>query len=741
MNRNIAKQFTATLSLLDVASNKTHKYKCFHGEDIQLTVNVVGEEKRRVDLSNTSVKIYFTLDKNVNEPVYRQDAGIMVDDLGVITVMLEKSYIRIGNNVLKIALYDEDQTVFLQPLIISCIDPSIGEEADLEIPDDINVRDEIYDIRRIIGDLQDFDDDLGSEIIEARKGYETVGERLDTITTNFENFVNPIEEFNLLNTYPVRFFGVKADGITDDTEALRRALTFRSDITLVFPENETIIVTEPINTDVNNLKILGNNCMVKVKDNCNMLERISNKEFNNTSTTVGLFEFHGDNIEVKNLGLDVNAINNSYMDANGGVWYQISTNHGDSSLPTGMSVSGMTCLFVNGDNILIDGCRLLNGSWGGIMTNSKRKPTHSKNIEVKNCYFSGCLQDATHIAYGKDVKIHNNVYENNYFHCIHPYNSNINVSIYDNFINFTKDYVKLKITPNNNAPEIQAPINLAHSNYLQCESINLVCDNNTIINNSETATGNWGIYVHFMSYARDFRISNNYIKNFNRAILTDIYHFGENYICGNKFVSCNFPITLRLNVTNYVANGLPTFTTEIPNCRFIVRDNTFYKCTNGVVSQVVDGDSSLHEVRTSRVHLALDNNYALDKVVSAPVFNTTEYTKLTIDLWYRKKVLTPSDNANWTFTQNMKNSNYFIEDRKTNTVHVFFDVEKGTSSSMFYIPKANVNNMPCMILKDGVWSASILSVITVDGVSTVTCPYARKDGTERIVGTFSYILY
>ena len=156
MNRNIAKPFVATLSLLDVASDKTHKYKCFHGEDVQLTVNVVGEEKRRIDLSNTSVKIYFTLDKNVNEPVYRQDAGIMVDNLGVITVMLEKSYIRIGNNVLKIALYDEDQTVFLQPLIISCIDPLIGEVADLEIPDDINVRDEIYDFRRIIGDLRDY---------------------------------------------------------------------------------------------------------------------------------------------------------------------------------------------------------------------------------------------------------------------------------------------------------------------------------------------------------------------------------------------------------------------------------------------------------------------------------------------------------------------------------------------------------------------------------------------------------
>ena len=187
MNRNIAKQFSATLSLLDVASDKTNKYKCFRGEDVQLTVTVIGENGKPIDLSNTSVKIYFTLDKNVNEPVYRQDTGIVVDNLGIITVMLEKSYIRIGNNTLKMVLYDEDQTVFLQPLIISCIDPLIGEVADLEIPDDINVRDELGDIRRIT-------DDLGREIIEAK-------ERLDGFDSQLKTNYVDINSFELANDW------------------------------------------------------------------------------------------------------------------------------------------------------------------------------------------------------------------------------------------------------------------------------------------------------------------------------------------------------------------------------------------------------------------------------------------------------------------------------------------------------------------------------------------------------------
>ena len=212
MNRNIAKPFVATLSLLDVATDKTNKYKCFHGEDVQLTVNVVGEDGRRVDLSNMSVKIYFTLDKNINEPVYRQDTGIVVDKFGVITVMLEKSYIRIGNNTLKIVLYDEDQTVFLQPLIITCIDPLIGEVADLEIPDDIDVRDELSDIRRIIGDLDS---------------------QLDTKVNKEETYVN------------IKDFGAKGDGFTDDTEIFHDCIEYAlSKDKGVFIPNGTYMIDE-----------------------------------------------------------------------------------------------------------------------------------------------------------------------------------------------------------------------------------------------------------------------------------------------------------------------------------------------------------------------------------------------------------------------------------------------------------------------------------------------------------------
>ena len=276
MNRNIAKPFTATLSLLDVASDRTHKYKCFHGEDIQLTVNVVGEENRRIDLSNTSVKIYFILDKNVNEPIYRQDTGIVVNNSGVITVMLEKSYIRIGNNVLKIVLYDEDQTVFLQPLIISCIDPLISEAADLEIPDDINVRDEIYDIRRIIGDLQDFDDDLGREIIEVRNEYGTVGERLD----NFDSQLDTITTYTNVKTYAIN------NNVTINNAI---NLLIQNNIPCYVP-NIDVDITETINLNKDNYTFkcdghLKTNLDIPVVNIDCMYSDITINKISNTNTT------------------------------------------------------------------------------------------------------------------------------------------------------------------------------------------------------------------------------------------------------------------------------------------------------------------------------------------------------------------------------------------------------------------------------------------------------------------------
>ena len=745
MNRNIAKQFTTTLSLLDVASDRTHKYKCFHGEDIQLTVNVVGENNRLIDLSNTSVKIYFILDKNVNEPVYRQDTGIVVNNLGVITVMLEKSYIRIGNNTLKIVLYDEDQTVFLQPLIISCIDPSIGEEADLEIPDDINVRDEIYDIRRIIGDLQDFDDDLGSEIVQARKGYGSVGERLDAITTNFDNFVNPIEEFNLLNTYPVSFFGVKADGITDDTEALRKALTFRSDITLAFPENETIIITEPIRTDVNNLKIIGNNCTIKVKDNCNILNRHSNREFftlpdANQSHLLGILTLVGDNIKIQDLNVDVNCMNNAYTDANGGVWYQFSTNHGDSTIPSGEKASGFCGIYTCGNNATIDNCSVANGSWGGIIATSLRKPIKATGVEIKNCTVKNCMQDAISFTFLDGAHIHHNLVEDTQYHAIHSYNANFNILIDYNTVRYTKQYQKIKVTPTGTGPNIVVPINISHSNYIYIENKNIVFDNNEIINES-SAYGSWAIVVQHLSYTRNYRISNNYIYNFGTGVTADIYNFGENFITNNRFNNCINTVLIRQTVTANLNNDLPTFTTEIPNETLIIKGNSFYKCTNGVKGEILQAGNTLHAERTSGVKIFVEGNYGIDKVTHTVPFDTENFEKLTVDYGYRLKDLALHSLSTWTYSTSTYASNYFVEDRKTNTVSIFFDLEKGTNSILFYVPylpSTGAFTFNATIFKSSGGCMPVL--INVDSNKIAYVSGASNDGTERLVGNITYFM-
>ena len=729
MNRNIAKQFTTTLSLLDVASDRTHKYKCFHGEDIQLTVNVVGEENRRIDLSNTSVKIYFTLDKNVNEPIYRQDTGIVVDNLGVITVMLEKSYIRIGNNVLKIVLYDEDQTVFLQPLIISCIDPSIGEEADLEIPADINVRDEIYDIRRIIGDLQDFDDDLGSEIVQARGANLNLKERLDNVDSRLDNTERE------KTCYSARSLGFKFDG-SDETDVLKYALNFKDNISIIFPNNKTIIITEPIVSISNNLEIIGNGTWVKVKDNCGILERMSNREFMNHHE-MGIISAYGDNFKCSNLNVDVNCFNNSFTDENGGKWYHFSTNHGDTTLPSNKRQSGFTAIHTYGHNAIIEYCNIKNGSWGGISCGSR----YGESAKAKNCIIrynliETCVQDAIDFILTDGIEVYGNIIKNPYYHSIHSYNSNFNTKVYNNEIIHTTDFEFKKITPNANPTVLPVALNISHSKYPHCESRNIKFYNNDVRNYSSIPTS-YCIHLQYLSFTRDVDITNNYIYNYTVGIVTDVYNYGDINIRDNKIECSDKPIFIRLDPQSYTDTGLPTFTSEIPNSKINISSNTFINCNKTLISEGNKNNADKHTKYCTSCVINEINNKHLDKKTDIFKLHSNAFANVSLSQPRKKKAITPLND--WILTIGMNYRNDILVEYDKNEIKVNFDLSNGTQTDLFYIESNGLNQVftyPAMARVNGVWKPTVVQV-KEDG--KVDNRYLES-GTSRIIGSFIYPL-
>lgn len=140
--RNIAKKFKMTMSLIDIETVKP-RYKCFFGEDVELCISVVDEDSKPVDLTDVNAKVYYTCDKF--EPL-RQDNDITINEPatdGTINILVNKKYLRLGVNTIRVALFDSDQEVLLQPCQVNCIETGIGDEhGDIIVNDDINVKDE-----------------------------------------------------------------------------------------------------------------------------------------------------------------------------------------------------------------------------------------------------------------------------------------------------------------------------------------------------------------------------------------------------------------------------------------------------------------------------------------------------------------------------------------------------------------------------------------------------------------------
>ena len=131
-----------TISLIDIETVKP-RYKCFFGEDVELCIAVVDEDKKPLDLTDVNAKVYYTCDKF--EPL-RQDNDITINKPatdGTINILVNKKYLRLGVNTIRVALFDSDQEVLLQPCQVNCIETGIGDEhGDVIVNDDINVKDE-----------------------------------------------------------------------------------------------------------------------------------------------------------------------------------------------------------------------------------------------------------------------------------------------------------------------------------------------------------------------------------------------------------------------------------------------------------------------------------------------------------------------------------------------------------------------------------------------------------------------
>ena len=79
MPRNIAKPFSATLSIIDI-NPISPRYKTFFDEDVEVTIDIVDELKKPLDLTDTVITVYYVCPPNGN--LVQTDGITMLNEIG-----------------------------------------------------------------------------------------------------------------------------------------------------------------------------------------------------------------------------------------------------------------------------------------------------------------------------------------------------------------------------------------------------------------------------------------------------------------------------------------------------------------------------------------------------------------------------------------------------------------------------------------------------------------------------------
>jgi len=161
------------------------------------------------------------------------------------------------------------------------------------------------------------------------------------------------------NNQNVLDYGVKGDGITDDTIAIQKAVNMLQNQTVIFPSGVYIIssaIVLPSNTNILGMQ----NVVIKLKDNLI-------GDIDSMFITIGQ---KNKNISIKNITIDGNRRNN--------IRYPSLKNN-----PTGTGETTPLCLisFYNTSNILIENCIIKNAMNSGCWI------IDCDNITIQNCIF------------------------------------------------------------------------------------------------------------------------------------------------------------------------------------------------------------------------------------------------------------------------------------------------------------------------------------------------------------------
>ena len=163
------------------------------------------------------------------------------------------------------------------------------------------------------------------EVKMARGAHDTLNDRLDK---SDEIQAQTNAQLSKITITP-ESYGAIGDGIADDTEAFKTLFeNLFSGCVVLLGHNKTYCISNGgFNCFVDNVKVIGNNATIKIKDNSgyinNLLHDIADKN---------IFNFISNGISIENLNFNGN-IENNFIQHNGNKYYGVHPDLNIDGLP------------------------------------------------------------------------------------------------------------------------------------------------------------------------------------------------------------------------------------------------------------------------------------------------------------------------------------------------------------------------------------------------------------------------
>lgn len=442
-----------------------------------------------------------------------------------------------------------------------------------------------------------------AEVIDARGGKETLGERLNEFDEQLETI-----ETNISIVTP-EMFGAKGDGVTDDYEALKKM--FNSGYNIKFGHNKTYITSQIcFHYNTYGGVIDGNNSTIKLIDNSGILEQIKN-----SSQTVAISQllFLGnDNITIKNLNFDCN-IDNNYFIFNGEKYYGYHADIKVDGIPS--KYITIDCIYTQGNNdIKIYNCKFKDFGTGISLGGGVHDTNQlSYNFYVENCTFEHGFRDQIYCFQVRNVNIKNCTFTNNQRKAIQFYQN-----VQDCYVD------KCNITINSGEirkwyPTWSTSQPDAELSGIACQNPNYYLNKYRVanINITDTKFNNCKTGIWFRGYSKGLIIKKCEFNGGDHQINLNSGVEGKVIIKENKFINSNFAIYFRLAKDNRL-----DFETNIINSEIEITSNTMFN--KGYLLLIEDEQNRTDYYKKLIINVSKNNLFEDSNFISLNSNRTTQ---------------------------------------------------------------------------------------------------------------------